>query len=112
MFYFGVHVGTWSRDGPVQMSYISQPVTTIKATRKGGFNCDTGYSGNSGNSGCSGYSGISKYELVACALGSRVADFQSVGTTEFLLDIRDDTHSGLFVRLDGDGHKTLLGLFH
>ena len=52
------------------------------------------------------------FSLIARALGSSVADFQSVGTTEFLFDIRDDTHSGLFVRLDGDSHKTLLGLFH
>lgn len=46
--------------------------------------------------------------LVVRALCRSITDLKRVGFSELLLDVGNDTHSGLFVRLDADGHQALL----
>ena len=51
-------------------------------------------------------------KTVACSLGSSVTDLQCVRAAEFLFDIGDDTHLGIFIGLNRNSHQALVALLH
>ena len=49
--------------------------------------------------------------LVVChSLSCRIHYLQSGATAQFLLNVRDDTHSGVLVYLEGYGHELAVNL--